>query len=239
MIEPTKQPMFELVFKPFNSLMVKRAFQTVWQTPFSAPMPTSGGALIIMNHSSWWDPMMLYYMNARHWKTDGYVMMDEKGMKRFPFFRRLGAFSVNPSSGRDIVRSLDYAARRLRDGKTVFLFPEGSEQPLHDGPFTFFGGAGKLKEEVPTAPVIPVVFSHGFLHEQKPEWFVHIGERVHGAPSWSRKRWTREMEAAVEREIKLLHQAISDEMPMKKLTEGCSGIAHTWESVKNKWRHES
>ena len=50
-------------------------------------------------------------------------MMDEQGLRQYPFFRRIGAFSVNRDKPRDMLASLQYAAGLLQSGCPVWVFP--------------------------------------------------------------------------------------------------------------------
>ena len=62
-----------------------------------------GGTLFLANHSCWWDLFLAHILNEAI-PVDGYGMMEHFNMRRFGFFRRIGAFSVDrtdpPPSGR-------------------------------------------------------------------------------------------------------------------------------------------
>jgi 1-acyl-sn-glycerol-3-phosphate acyltransferase len=231
MIKAANNRQFEKLFHLYNKQLISKNFHGLYQLKNSVP-PPKNGAIIMVNHSSWWDPLMLFYLNHTLWHTDAVAMMDEAGLLRFPFFSKLGAFSVNSRSPRSVKYALDYASSRLREGKNVFLFPQGNEYPLEKRPLSFFGGAGYLKWRVPTAPVVPVVFYHGLFHEQRPEWFVHSALPLEGAPSWNRKRWTLEAEKIMTLELEFLKQAVLEGSSFNPLLQGKIGFAQRWENTK-------
>ncbi|WP_461671298.1 lysophospholipid acyltransferase family protein, partial [Mycobacterium tuberculosis] len=101
-------------------------------------------ALFIMNHCSWWDGMLVFLAITRlsGYEREHYVMMDEKQLKKFRFFRRLGAFSVDKSSQRGILQSLRYAEEKLKAGHNVWLFPQGDIRHLEARPLQFQSGTG-------------------------------------------------------------------------------------------------
>ena len=61
---------------------------------------------------------------------DAYGIMEERQLRRYGFFRRLGMFSVDRENFRSARRSLDYAATLLRGtGRVLWLFPQGEIVP--------------------------------------------------------------------------------------------------------------
>lgn len=225
---------FEHLFHLFNQKLIQRHFHSIYLSDYSAALPQKS-SIIIVNHSSWWDPLMLFYLNQSTWKLDALAMMNEEGLNRFPFFQKLGAFSVDPKSPRSIFKSLNYAAEELQRGRHIFIFPQGREAALEKRPLEFFNGAGYLKHKIPTAPVIPVTFYHGLFHHQKPEWFIHTGSPITGAPSWDRKKWTEIMEGRVTQDLNnLRNDVLQEKQTFSPLLLGSQGISANWEKFKRK-----
>jgi 1-acyl-sn-glycerol-3-phosphate acyltransferase len=85
----------------------------------------SRSVLLIANHYSFWDALILYTVNNRLLKKNMHVMILEESMHKYPTFKYAGAFSVRKGS-REVVRSLDYAAKLLDDSKNlVLIYPQG------------------------------------------------------------------------------------------------------------------
>ncbi|MFC4738030.1 lysophospholipid acyltransferase family protein [Bacillus daqingensis] len=232
MIEAARSPMFVRVFDAYNAWLIKRHFKRVHVSFSSIPLPNKP-SIIIVNHSSWWDPLFLFYYNERIWRRSSLAMMDEEGLNRYPFFAKLGAFSIGKRA-RAIHESLLYAEKQLRNGHDIFLFPQGGEAPLEEA-YSFFTGAGHLKQAVPEAPVVPVCFYHGFRHHQLPEWTMMTGAPIQGAPSWNRRRWTEEMERGMEQTRNMLRNEWNDsKTSFHTVTHGRAGIGESWERFKRR-----
>ena len=120
-------------------------------------VPRSGGALILSNHQSYLDPMLLSLV--LHWPVS---YMARRSLFRHPIFGRLiaavNAFPVT-REGRDI-GALREAVRRLRDGQCLVLFPEGTR--------TTDGEIGPLQPSMlriaarAEVPVVPAVIEGAF-----------------------------------------------------------------------------
>lgn len=138
--------------------------------------------LFIMNHCSWWDGMLVFLAITRlsGYDRQHYVMMDEKQLKTFRFFRRLGAFSVDKSTRRGMVESLRYAEDKLKAGHNVWLFPQGDIRHLEARPLQFRSGAGYLLERCCDVAVQPVTVYYSFGSQQKPLAALCFGEPLLG-----------------------------------------------------------
>ncbi|WP_158288318.1 1-acyl-sn-glycerol-3-phosphate acyltransferase [Mucilaginibacter psychrotolerans] len=81
--------------------------------------------LLVANHFSFWDGLILYVLNDKLLHKKFHVMILEDTAKREGMLRYAGAFSVSKNS-RDILQSLDYAAQLLNNpGNLVLMFPQG------------------------------------------------------------------------------------------------------------------
>ncbi|MDR0136395.1 lysophospholipid acyltransferase family protein [Metabacillus idriensis] len=171
MIEAAKNPYFEKLFFIYNRMLFKRHFNGIY-TDSCANIPDQ--AVICMNHSTWWDGLLLFHCNQTKLKHDIYIMMHEKGLIQFPFFKKLGAFSVNRDKPKDIVISLQYANTKLGENKSVCLFPQGDEKHIEKRPLGFLPGAISLLEKKKEVPILPVLFFYSFGNQKKQDIFVRI-----------------------------------------------------------------
>ena len=89
-------------------------------------VPTDGGVLLVSNHQSYLDPVLL---GVRLPRTLSY--MAKASLFRFPpaawFIRSLGAFPVRQGEGD--IRALKEAIERAQEGHALMIFPEGSRSP--------------------------------------------------------------------------------------------------------------
>ncbi|MES2379361.1 MAG: 1-acyl-sn-glycerol-3-phosphate acyltransferase [Bacteroidota bacterium] len=81
--------------------------------------------LLIANHFSAWDTIILSWINRKLLKKKFHVMMLESTAMKEPFLKYAGGFSINKTS-KDMVNSLDFAAKLLDDpDNLVLIFPQG------------------------------------------------------------------------------------------------------------------
>jgi len=85
----------------------------------------NGSILLIANHYSFWDTLILYTVNFRSLKKKMHVMILEETMHTYWSFKYAGAFTVKKGS-RDVINSLNYAAELLSDPQNlVLIYPQG------------------------------------------------------------------------------------------------------------------
>ncbi|AEI41491.1 lysophospholipid acyltransferase family protein [Paenibacillus mucilaginosus] len=211
MIPACKSPAFERLFAVYNRHLLKRSFHriSVRTDPRIDPVrPT----LYAANHSSWWDALLPLELNRSLLGQELYAMMSEEGLRRFRFFRRLGAFSVDRGSLQGVKDSLRYAAGVLEgERRALWLFPQGDIRHGDVRPLGFHSGIGYLLREVPGIQVVPVSFYYCFLQDQKPEVFADLGppipaERLPAAAS--RQQLARTVEDAVTDRLDALRQGV-------------------------------
>ncbi|MEW4282657.1 lysophospholipid acyltransferase family protein [Priestia koreensis] len=192
MIYPTKSPFFERLLTRFVHHQLKKHFYRVHYQEAYSP-PKNEATIFIVNHSNWWDGLVLFYINAVKIKHDSYAMMSEEGMKSFSFFKKIGAFSVNPTSPKHVLKSLQFAKKLLGDKKSVWIFPQGQEEHQEKRPLTFASGTSYLVDQVQSVCVIPVSFYYTYHHDQRPELYVYTGNPISFHPNETRAELTSTM----------------------------------------------
>lgn len=81
--------------------------------------------LLIANHFSFWDSLILYIISQKLLKKKFHVMVREDTTLHLNFVKYGGAFSINKNS-REMIESLDYAVKLLNDPQNlVLIFPQG------------------------------------------------------------------------------------------------------------------
>ncbi|WP_064091312.1 lysophospholipid acyltransferase family protein [Rossellomorea aquimaris] len=174
MIEAKKSKGFQKMLAQYLTFQLKKQFYRVWIDDRRNNRDLSKGHLILANHSNWWDGLMIFYLNQYVVKEDSYAMMSQKGIEDFSFFRKIGAFSVNPESPKDLIVSLRFAEKCLSEQKTVWIFPQGKEEHLEKRPLSFMKGPSYLLEKKPEVDVTFVTFYYTFHHNQRPELYIQL-----------------------------------------------------------------
>jgi 1-acyl-sn-glycerol-3-phosphate acyltransferase len=117
---------------------------------FHTPLP-EGPKIITANHPSTTDPLIMTTLTAEPMSiliTESVFTIPIVGR----LLRRTGQIPVVRANGR---AAFDEALRRLKDGETVGIFPEGSLSPAEGGLHSPRTGAARLAL-LTGAPVIPV-----------------------------------------------------------------------------------
>ncbi|SDR85431.1 Acyltransferase [Mucilaginibacter mallensis] len=123
MIYPKKNPVIFWTMHYYVKWIVGRHFHELLFNRIETDKSRS--ILLIVNHYSFWDSLILYCVNTRLFKKKMYIMILEETARGNAFFKYAGAFSINKKS-KDMLLSLDYAANLLNDPQNmVVIFPQG------------------------------------------------------------------------------------------------------------------
>lgn len=134
MIRAVKSKPFNRIFALYNHYyLLRRRFRSFTLSGSLDPLlPHTGSpiepdqpVIYFMNHSSWWDGLLLYHASQQTSRGDHYVMMEEEQLRRYAFFRKLGAYSINKENASGIRTSLQYSTKLLHSGKGSGSFPKG------------------------------------------------------------------------------------------------------------------
>ncbi len=158
------------------------------------------GTLFLANHSCWWDLFLVHYLNESI-PVDGYGMMEHANLKRFSFFQRIGAFSVDRNSPASVRASISYACDLLaKPDAAVWIFPQGSILGNDARPLGFQPGLRLLIKQAKRVRVVAAAFRYDFWQDERPEIFIRFGE----------PRWVEAAEASTV--VTTWEQTLTDEL---------------------------
>ncbi|WP_379157071.1 lysophospholipid acyltransferase family protein [Paenibacillus sp. sgz5001063] len=171
MLKAAKSRSFNQLFYRYNSLyLLRRHFHFLGISGDLQPEAAAGRPILyIMNHSSWWDGLLAYHAVGQLKGSSHYFMMEEEQLRKYAFFRKLGAYSINRDHTGDLRASLRYTASLLHAGGNVWMYPEGEILPLSSAPLTLKEGAALILRMCPQAAVVPVTLFHGLFRHSKPD----------------------------------------------------------------------
>ncbi|MGN7762125.1 lysophospholipid acyltransferase family protein [Paenibacillus sp. 22594] len=180
MLEAVKSKSFDQIFYRYNSLyLLRRHFHFLGISGELQPEAAAGRPILyIMNHSSWWDGLLAYHAAGRMKGSSHYFMMEEEQLRKYAFFRKLGAYSINRDRTGDLRASLRYSANLLHAGGNVWMYPEGEILPLSSAPLLLKEGAALILRMCPQAAVVPVTLYHGLFRHSKPDATLLAGEAL-------------------------------------------------------------
>lgn len=218
MLTANKSIWFEKLFGVYNRNLLKRNFNSFQVQNLSALKKTDKNIPLIIyaNHSSWWDGLILFEI-LKSKDFDSYVLMEEKQLRKYKWFRKLGAFSIVRENSREAIRSLDYAVETLKAGKnkTLLIFPQGKIYPNDKRPLKLYGGLAVLIKNIENCTSIPCSIRLEFLGNFKPEIFVRFGDsKTHTENTQiERKKLTEQFEREITRNLDSLKSAIIKNKP--------------------------
>ncbi|XYH99135.1 lysophospholipid acyltransferase family protein [Sorangium sp. So ce1128] len=181
MIPARKHRWFNAWFAAHARSRIHGAFGAVLARGVEAARALSAEAplLLVANHSSWWDPLVILHVSQHLLGADGYAMMNADNLRRLPFFALVGAFGVDLDLPSDGMAAIRYAARLLeRPGRAVWIFAQGQERPSDERPLGFRAGAAQVARAARRARVLPVALRYEFAGEERPRLYLAIGEPV-------------------------------------------------------------
>lgn len=120
--------------------------------------PKQGGYVVVANHVSATDPIMICYSFRRH----QIHFMAKKELFRVPLFgrfiRMLGAFPID--RGGSDVGAIRNAVSIVEDGRCLGVFPQGHRYPGEDPRQTKTKNGAALIAAKVSAPIVPVYIWH-------------------------------------------------------------------------------
>lgn len=137
-------------------------------------LPAGRPVIFMANHQSYVDVPALFFVPAQ------FKWMADVDLFRIPVFgwamAMAGYIPVRRGDGREAVRSLHKAERLLKQGISVFIFPEGTRS--HTGVLGRFQTGGFRLAAESGARIIPVVVSGTRQLLPRGDWVFRWGARV-------------------------------------------------------------
>ncbi len=102
--------------------------------------------------------------------------MESKQLKRYRFFRWLGAFPVDNVSPEGRFSAVRFTIRHLqKEGTAVYIYPEGKIVPFSTEKPVFQRGIAWLARRLPDVDLVPVgIYIHTRRHA-RPELHIQVG----------------------------------------------------------------
>ncbi len=202
-----------------------------------APQPDGRPLIVMPTHTAWWDAYMLFVMSDHLLGSayQNYIMMEERQLRAYRFFRWCGAFSV--ARGAAAAASLHYSGRVLREhhDRCLWIFPQGRIVPAGQRPLRLYPGLARIVQQLPQVWLWPIALHYEFRGTQHPEAFIRAGTPVLAGTDDERD-WTHEAtglltDAADALADDLRHERLSD---YHTLMRGRSGIDQWWDRLRRR-----
>ncbi|MFZ2448783.1 MAG: lysophospholipid acyltransferase family protein [Syntrophobacteraceae bacterium] len=132
-----------------------------------------GAYILTSNHQGWFDifAALGYFPIPFSW-------LAKEELFKIPILGRAmrcsGYIPIDRSDHRKAVTSMNRAAEKIRQGTSVFIFPEGTRSP--DGVMRDFKKGGFVLAAKSQQPIVPISISGSYRIMPKKSWTVQPGE---------------------------------------------------------------
>jgi 1-acyl-sn-glycerol-3-phosphate acyltransferase len=197
---------FDVFFVPWR----RRRLAGVHVAGLPAAPPRGEPLVLIANHTSWWDGFLLREVH-RALRPDARLVtiMLADQLRRFPFFRLMGAEGVQPGSVgslRALLHRLD-ALRAREPELVVSFFPQGRIWPADRRPLGFRPGVERLIRRLAPATVLPIGLRIEPLNRLAPTAFVAVGPSLRATAD--ARISVHALEAAVTRQLDAVRDVLA------------------------------
>lgn len=164
-------------FKWYVRFLCKIRFRNVWlSSNYKADKVKS--TLFLLNHNYWWDGLIPLVLNEFVFKQEARAVMEDKQMQKYPFFARIGAFSIDRSNLRSAINSLDFGGNWLEgQNHSLYLYPEGKiTSPGTE--LTLESGFTRILKNYKGFETVLIALLITYDQFDKPELYIEVSEPV-------------------------------------------------------------
>lgn len=235
---PTRWPWLVRGFQRYTVRYTRKHFHAVRLSKTSAPLPTDDTPiLVVLNHPSWWDPMLCTVLSLRFPRYEHYPAIDDEALKQYRVFSKLGFVGVDTKSLRGAAAFLRTAAHILScPNRMVWVTAQGRFSDVRERPLNLRSGVGHLAARLDRAWILPVALEYTFWTERTPEALVRIGTPLDAqeTPGRSAREWTQCIEVALTETLDTLNAEAMSRDPEKfePVVEGKAGVGGMYDVVR-------
>ena len=194
-------------FRWYLQRYLKRHFRTV-RVRGEISIPLDEPLILYSNHPSWWDPLICTLV-AQHLIPDREVFapMESAGLARYPFFRRLGVFGVDPGAAGAKRFLQDCGLVLRRRGAALWITPQGRFADARERPLGLKRGLAQLAARTAGAWVVPIAIEYAFGEDRLPHALALVGESIQVTPGTSVSALHDQLTEQLERSLDELKRA--------------------------------
>ena len=160
-------------FKWYSFFLFKLRFKNVFFRSEYQP-DNNDSTLILANHHSWWDGIIPLLINEFEFNQNARAVMENTQIKKYPFFSRIGAYSIDRMNIKSAIFSLDYGAQWLnKPNNSLFIYPEGKITSV-TSPIIVEQGFLKIIKQSPNAKIVLLTIYINSITHSKPNLYLDI-----------------------------------------------------------------
>ncbi len=157
-----------------------RNFHAVRLSTSGKPGPVPDGPLIVvLNHPSWWDPLVALVLAELFPDRAHYAPMDADALRRYRIFQRLGMFGIEPATMRGAREFLRTSRSILAQPRTaLWITAQGRFADARERPPRIQPGVAHLASRLDQAVILPLALEYPFWDERRPEALARFGQAI-------------------------------------------------------------
>jgi 1-acyl-sn-glycerol-3-phosphate acyltransferase len=244
---PTRWPWLVRGFTRYVRGYLRRNFHAVrLSRQGRAPEVGPGPLLIVLNHPSWWDPLVAAHLAGLFPERIHYAPIDARALSKYRFFEKLGFFGVEQGTRKGALEFLRRGSAILaQPGTALWITAQGQFTDPRIRPVRLRPGVGHLVRRLRSGVVVPLALEYPFWQERYPEALARFGEPISLArgSNWSIEQWVQEIAVHLERtqDALAVEAQRQDSASFEVLlggSVGVGGIYDGWRRLKAWWQGE-
>lgn len=167
--------------------------------------------ILTPNHTSWWDGFDAYILNEKILKKTFNILMLQSELKKFSFFKLVGAIGIKLTSRVNIAKTLKGITELIKNNNNQVLvyFPQGEIMPDNSSFIKVKPGIKYLEKKLNSQTIIlPCTFTREYRSSHKPTLYIKLGEPIQCKPM---NEYNKNLE------LKLKNRMVSSYTETKKL----------------------
>lgn len=183
MIKAEHRRWARFIFNPYIDHLLRKSFKNFYLVNELPKIDKSAGLILTPNHFSWWDGFISDFISRKLIKRKIHVMMLEEQLRRYWFFKKVGAFSINPSNPVSMIRTLKYGSDVAASPENlVVLFPQGKIQSLNSISVAIKEGLDVLLGQIDSeVSVLPLAVKFEYSENKNPDIVGRFGKLLKGS----------------------------------------------------------
>src|SRR5262245_25043270 len=134
------------------------------------PESWCGPAIMVMNHPSWWDPIIAFMLSDLWPDRLDFAPIDARALRKYRFLSKVGMFGIEPGTARG-ARDFIQIGRSImsHQNATLWITAQGDFTDVRQRPIRLLGGVGHLAACMEHGVIIPTAIEYAFWNERTPE----------------------------------------------------------------------